>query len=88
MMRSPVWHRQLTRLDGPNILAVLQGAATLMLVPPLLLLEGWRGLSPWRHPNWRAALSSLDEAGVRVTKCRPRPLDREPALPPLTFVLL
>ena len=49
-MRSPVWHRQLTRLDGPNILAVLQGAATLMLVPPLLLLEGWRSLSPLAPP--------------------------------------
>eukprot|EP00292_Cryptomonas_paramecium_P005438 CAMPEP_0113679144 /NCGR_PEP_ID=MMETSP0038_2-20120614/10418_1 /TAXON_ID=2898 /ORGANISM="Cryptomonas paramecium" /LENGTH=403 /DNA_ID=CAMNT_0000597017 /DNA_START=109 /DNA_END=1320 /DNA_ORIENTATION=+ /assembly_acc=CAM_ASM_000170 len=61
------WDRSVTKMDGPNTFRVLQVGSTLLTIPFVLAVEGWRALFPWTHPNWKAAIGKLDHAGQMIT---------------------
>jgi drug/metabolite transporter (DMT)-like permease len=46
---------------------VLQIGSSLFTIPFVFLMEGWRALVPWMHPNWKAAIGKLDHAGAMIT---------------------
>jgi hypothetical protein len=53
-MSGKEFDRRVTKLDGPNTFSVLQIGAAIMTIPFVVLFEGWRGMVPWLHPNWRS----------------------------------
>jgi hypothetical protein len=53
-MSGKEFDRRVTKLDGPNTFSVLQIGAAIMTIPFVVLMEGWRGMVPWLHPNWRS----------------------------------
>jgi len=60
--------REVAKLDGPNTFSVLQIGATLLTIPFVVAVEGWRTLAPWTHPSWKAAIGKLDHAGAMITE--------------------
>lgn len=67
IMSDAAWDRKITKLDGPNTFSVMQIGSTLVTIPFVLAVEGWRALVPWMHPNWKGAIGKLDHAGVMIT---------------------
>jgi len=61
------WDRKVTKTDGPNVFSLLQIGSTLVTLPFVVGMEGWRALLPWTHPNWKAAIGKLDHAGAMIT---------------------
>eukprot|EP00284_Hemiselmis_tepida_P003038 CAMPEP_0174950930 /NCGR_PEP_ID=MMETSP1355-20121228/94586_1 /TAXON_ID=464990 /ORGANISM="Hemiselmis tepida, Strain CCMP443" /LENGTH=387 /DNA_ID=CAMNT_0016198567 /DNA_START=19 /DNA_END=1182 /DNA_ORIENTATION=- len=67
IMSSDAWDRKVTKLDGPNTFGVLQIGSTLVTIPFVIALEGWKALFPSMHPNWKNAIGKLDHAGAMIT---------------------
>jgi solute carrier family 35 protein E1 len=52
IMSDSAWDRKITKLDGPNTFSVMQLGSTIITLPFVFAIEGWKALVPWMHPNW------------------------------------
>lgn len=67
IMSDSAWDRKITKLDGPNTFSVMQLGSTIVTLPFVFAIEGWKALVPWMHPNWKNAIGRLDHAGAMIT---------------------